>query len=91
MQKRPLVVAVVMLLASLVSYDVMHMTAVSAALEVADTTTTVGVGAGMTPQVLPITTVELGEVLGSISDPTVFFAAGVVLFGLAAVVRRHTC
>lgn len=91
MQKRPVVVAVVMFLASLVSYDVVHMTAAGAALEVADSSaSSVGVAVSVAPQVLPLTAVEVGDMLGAVSDPAVFFAAGVVLFGLAAGVRRHT-
>lgn len=92
MQKRHLVVGAVMLLASVVSYGFVRMTAASPAMD-ADPPSgaSIGIGAATPPLVVPVSSVDSHDLLTSLSDTTMMFAAGVALFSLAAGVRRHSC
>jgi hypothetical protein len=81
MRKRHLVVGLVMFMASTVSYSSLlpvSPTVVMAADESVDVETTANVA-------------PVGELSNSVplADTTLMFASGVVLFGLAAGVRRH--
>jgi drug/metabolite transporter (DMT)-like permease len=90
MQKRHLIVGLVMFVASVVSYGYVHMTAASPAIEVVDTATpSVGVTAAASPLVFPAAALEVSEALVSLPDSGILFAAGVALMGLAAGIRRH--
>ena len=91
MRKRHVVVGVVMLLASAVSYGLVQMTEASAAFEVvASATPMMNLASAPAPLVTPSPAAGFGGVLGSISDTTMMFAIGAALIGIAAGVRRHS-
>lgn len=82
MRKRHLVVGLVMFMASVVShssYQPVFMTVVTAADESANVETTAAV--------TPVS--EVTDTVPFMADTALMFASGVVLFGLAAGVRRH--
>lgn len=82
----------VMVLASVVSYGFVRMTAASPAMDVDPSSgTPIGVGAAVLPLVVPASSIEMHDLLTSVSDTTMMFAAGVALLSLAAGVRRHSC
>lgn len=89
-------VGVVMFLASVVPYGLAEMAGANPAAEAVGVTAAVdaaspSVNVASAPSVFSAGTVELDEMLGSFSDPTMMLASGVALLGLAAGVRRHTC
>lgn len=92
MQTNHVLAGVVMFIASVASSGFVHVAAASPSTETVETTSapTVGVTAAGSPFVLPSAGPEWVEMLGSVSETTRLFAAGVALLGLAAGVRRHT-
>jgi hypothetical protein len=77
MRKRRLSVGIAMILASLVWYDFVQVSAAAPPFE------------QDVAHVLPPATVEIREMISAVSDSTVLFATGVTLLGVAARVRRH--
>jgi hypothetical protein len=89
MRKRRLSVGIAMILASLVWYDFVQVSAAGPPFEqdvahASGRTTTPG-----TRVLLPPKTAEIREMISAVSDSTVLFATGVTLLGVAARVRRH--
>jgi hypothetical protein len=92
MQRRHVVIGLVMAVASAVSFQLVY-------TEASPSTELVSVTAPAMKMAVPAATVALPhanaidpfmDVLISISDTTMMFATGVALLGLAAGVRRHT-
>ena len=91
MEKRHLVVGVVMFLASAASYGLVQMTEASPTVDVIAVASPVMSVTSVAPLITAAPALEFSETFGSLSDTTMMFAAGAVLLGLAAGVRRHTC
>jgi hypothetical protein len=88
MRKRHLIVGVVMLVASAVSFDLVQTAATPSAAELVDARDDVGLTASATP--LVVAAPGMIETLDSLSDAAILLAAGAALFAVAAGVRRHT-
>ena len=98
MQKRLVAFGVVIFVASAVLYGFAQIAGASPATDAVAVTpvleaasSSVEVGSAPASIMLSGATLELAEVLESISDPTMMLATGVALFGLAAGVRRRSC
>jgi hypothetical protein len=92
MQRRHVVIGLVMAVASAVSFQLVY-------TEASPSTKLVSVTAPAMKMAVPAPTVALSgthasdpllDVFVSISDTTMMFATGVALLGIAAGVRRHT-
>ena len=94
-----MVLGVAMCLASVVYYGLAQMIAASTTDDApvvsvhVDTATspTVGVTASASPLLFPAAGADALQMISGISDTTMLLAAGAVLIGAAAGVRRHTC
>ena len=94
MQKRHLLVGLVMLVASAVSYGLVQLTEASGApTEIAEPAAQGGMGvtAAASPIVLPPDTVSIVSLIDSVPDAAMLFATGATLLALAAGMRRRSC
>ena len=91
MQKRHLLVAVVMLVASAVSYSLVQMTEASQSIDTAAPARHgMGVTAAASPLVLAVDTVSLASMIDAVPDAAMLFATGATLLAVAAGVRRRS-
>lgn len=93
MRKRHLIVGVFMVVASAVSYELVHPTEASpASVELIEAATAgVAFKTAVVPLVMTSDSSDLVSVFESVSDAAVLGATGAVLLVIAAGVRRRAC